>query len=158
MFYLQPLWRSEDGYGMDSDDDDQQRRPFYEQDEHHRMTEDEAKWESAGHFQPGKLDTRKFNKFAKTDKGDTGKSSLKKNDASRYDWLKKMHNTQSKQEILVPTKLKVNSQGGEVLEENEAEPEVSFAIYVTVISPLSAVRANRCEEVIEQIPVLPPLP
>ena len=111
---------------MESDEDEPQRKPFYELDEQHHMTKDEEKWESAGHFQPGKLDTSKFNRFARNDDGNAGKGSIKKGDSSRYDVLKKMHQTPSKTEILVPSKLKLNAHDGEAIEENDTEPEVSL--------------------------------
>ena len=117
---------------MESDDDKPQRQPFYEQDEDHHMTQDEMKWESAGHFQPGKLDTSKFNKFARNDNVDSTTSSLKKGDTSRYELLKKMNRTQSKQEILLPSKLKVDSPGEEDLEEEDTESKVCYPRHLTV--------------------------
>lgn len=44
---------------MDSDDEnEEQRTPLVDVDEHHKLNDDELRWERAGQFQPGRLKTK----------------------------------------------------------------------------------------------------
>ena len=79
-------------------------------DELHKMTEDERQWESAGHFQPKKLNTALLAGFQQGPSQEEQKVISKKDKPSPYDMLKKMHETTSQKELLVPTKLTVKTE------------------------------------------------
>lgn len=64
MYYLQRgLWDDAEDQSTHKDEEEEeedQRKPLVEIDERNRMTEEEARWERAGHFQPGKINTSIF--------------------------------------------------------------------------------------------------
>ena len=75
-------------------------------DSKHHLSEEEMRWETAGHFQPGKLKSR-FHEMAKDAPApEKPQSRQKSGAASRYDWMK--NEAPADQALLVPHKLNVN--------------------------------------------------
>lgn len=54
----------------ESKSEEEERQPRIDTDENHKLTEEEKQWESAGHFQPKKLNTALMASFLQGDSGD----------------------------------------------------------------------------------------
>ena len=54
----------------ESKSEEEERQPRIDTDENHKLTEEEKQWESAGHFQPKKLNTALMASFLQDDSGD----------------------------------------------------------------------------------------
>lgn len=54
----------------ESKSEEEERQPRIDTDENHKLTEEEKQWESAGHFQPKKLNTTLMASFLQGDSGD----------------------------------------------------------------------------------------
>ena len=51
------------GESESESESEEERKPRIDTDEHHKLTEDEKQWESAGHFQPKKLNIAMMTSF-----------------------------------------------------------------------------------------------
>ena len=54
----------------ESKSEEEERQPRIDTDENHKLTEEEKQWESAGHFQPKRLNTTLMASFLQGDSGD----------------------------------------------------------------------------------------
>jgi len=54
----------------ESNSEEEEKKPRIDMDENHKLTEEEKQWESAGHFQPKKLNTALMASFLQGDSGD----------------------------------------------------------------------------------------
>lgn len=85
--------------------------------EKHKLSEEELRWETAGHFQPGKLKSR-FHEMAKdAPVVEKPQARPKQQGRSRYDWMK--NEELADQELLVPHKLNVNLESKQTVETDD---------------------------------------
>lgn len=81
--------------------------PSVEVEKNTNLTEEEQRWESAGHFQPGRLQKTVFHSLSETQPAvEQPKATPRTKVGSRYDWMK--GETSDDQAALVPTKLKID--------------------------------------------------
>ena len=78
------------------------------------LTEEEQRWESAGHFQPGRLQKTVFHSLSET-QPEQPIAKPRTKVGSRYDWMK--GETSDDQAALVPTKLKIDWQNSPATDE-----------------------------------------
>lgn len=78
------------------------------------LTEEEQRWESAGQFQPGRLQKTVFHNLSETELQQP-KAKPRTKVGSRYDWMK--GETSDDQAALVPTKLKIDWQNSPATDE-----------------------------------------
>ncbi|KAK3749209.1 hypothetical protein QZH41_006339 [Actinostola sp. cb2023] len=127
-----PLWDNVEDQSTHKDDDDNDevvRRPHVDVDKENRLTEEEARWERAGHFQPGKINTSIFEARKTADQTErVGSQKFKKSETRSYEQIKKIQRTDSKKEMLVPKKVTLRASDddvSDVMEQDEYErPEV----------------------------------
>ena len=98
---------------------EEDRTPRVDTDDYHKLTEEEKQWESAGHFQPKKLNISLMTGFQQAPV-DEVKPAPKKTQGGPY-MQNRIQQTTSEQEILVPAKLNVQ----------ESEPEIEEIRYVS---------------------------
>ena len=67
----------------ESKSEEEERKPRIDTDENHKLTEEEKQWESAGHFQPKKLNTALMASFLQGDSGDVVPIPKKPHEAPR---------------------------------------------------------------------------
>lgn len=85
-------------------------RPSADTDINPNLTAEEQRWESAGQFQPGRLQKTVFHSLSETTPVD--EKPTPKPRKSRYDWMK--GETEDDQAALVPTKLKIDRQSNQL--------------------------------------------
>lgn len=86
----------------------------FEAEKNTNLTEEEQRWESAGHFQPGRLQKTVFHSLSETEPQQP-KAKPRTKVGSRYDWMK--GETSDDQAALVPTKLKIDWQNNPAADE-----------------------------------------
>ena len=87
----------------------------FEAEKNTNLTEEEQRWESAGHFQPGRLQKTVFHSLSETEPQQP-RAKPRTKVGSRYDWMK--GETSDDQAALVPTKLKIGWQNSSSTDEN----------------------------------------
>ena len=90
-------------------------RPSVEAEKNTNLTEEEQRWESAGQFQPGRLQKTVFHSLSETAPADEQPKPMPRKVGSRYDWMK--GETSADQAALVPTKLKLDWQNSPATDE-----------------------------------------
>lgn len=90
-------------------------RPSVEAEKNTNLTEEEQRWESAGHFQPGRLQKTVFHSLSETSPTEEQPQAKPRKVGSRYDWMK--GETSADQAALIPTKLKLDWQNNPAEEE-----------------------------------------
>lgn len=85
-------------------------RPSADTDINPNLTAEEQRWESAGQFQPGRLQKTVFHSLSEAASVD--EKPTPKPRKSRYDWMK--GETEDDQAALVPTKLKTDRQSNQL--------------------------------------------
>lgn len=85
-------------------------RPSADTDINPNLTAEEQRWESAGQFQPGRLQKTVFHSLSEAAPVD--EKPTPKPRKSRYDWMK--GETEDDQAALVPTKLKIDRQSNQL--------------------------------------------
>lgn len=88
--------------------------PSVEAEKNTNLTEEEQRWESAGHFQPGRLQKTVFHSLSET-QPEQPIAKPRTKVGSRYDWMK--GETSDDQAALVPTKLKIDWQSSPAADE-----------------------------------------
>lgn len=88
--------------------------PSVEAETNTNLTEEEQRWESAGHFQPRRLQKTVFHNLSET-QPEQPKAKPRTKVGSRYDWMK--GETSDDQAALVPTKLKIDWQNSAAADE-----------------------------------------
>ena len=78
---------------------EEERKPRIDLDENHKLTEEEKQWESAGHFQPKKLNTALMASFLQGDSGDVVQMPKKPQEPP-----KKLPQTSPEQRVDAPIK------------------------------------------------------
>ena len=90
-------------------------RPSVETEKNTNLTEEEQRWESAGHFQPGRLQKTVFHSLSETAPAEEQPKPMPRKVGSRYDWMK--GETSADQAALVPTKLNLDWQSSPAADE-----------------------------------------
>lgn len=90
-------------------------RPSAETDRNTNLTEEEQRWESAGQFQPGRLQKTVFHSLPQATSVDEQPKPKPRKLGTRYDWMK--GETSDDQAALVPTKLKIDWQNNQTTDE-----------------------------------------
>lgn len=84
-------------------------------DKNEKLSEEEQRWESAGSFQPGRLQKTVFHSLSESAPEAEEPKAKPRIGPSRYEWMK--GESFADQEALVPTKLKLDWQGNQATDE-----------------------------------------
>lgn len=83
---------------------EEERKPRIDTDEHHKLTEDEKQWESAGHFQPKKLNIALMANFQQARRDDGGfKPAPKKTQEISHEMPKAAPRESPREEVSEPS-------------------------------------------------------
>lgn len=83
---------------------EEERKPRIDTDEHHKLTEDEKQWESAGHFQPKKLNITLMANFQQARRDDGGfKPAPKKTQEISHEMPKAAPRESPREEVSEPS-------------------------------------------------------